>query len=80
MKNMSTAMYYEQMKNLTTSELEVIKTHCSDKLSRLYHDMGHCIGDDDRTKFELLNNESINIHNKLNAAIILINHKDEGLI
>ena len=80
MKNMSTEMYYNELKGLTKSELEVIKTRCADELSRLYHDMGRCIGDDDQTKFNLLNNQSINTHNQLNACIILINHKDEGLI
>lgn len=80
MKSRSTFNYYEDYKQLTISELEVIKHHCSEKLSMLYHDMSKCISNDDKTKFDLLNNESINVHNELSACTILINHKENGVI
>ena len=80
MLSISTAMFYEDLKDLSIEELEMTKHRCSDKLSWLYHEMSGCITKDDKEKFNTLNNESINTHNKLSACIILINHKNEGLI
>ena len=80
MKNMSTENYYYELKDLTIEELNKIQHQCSDKISHLYHDMGTAIAQNDKEKYKNLNNESINIHNKLSAAIILINHKEQGLI
>lgn len=80
MLSISTKDYYDDMKGLSIEELEEVKHKCSDKISWLYHEMGTTITKDDRERFNFLNNESINVHNRLNAAIILINHKETGLI
>jgi hypothetical protein len=80
MKSKSTEMFYNEHKYLSYEELNERKHKCSNRLSELYHEMSMAIFNNEKEKFNLLNNESINTHNELSAIQIILNHKETGLI
>lgn len=77
---MSTENYYEEFKNLTIEELEKKQNKIENELTHVYHMISMATLENNKIKFQELNNKSIELHRKLSACQILINHKETGLI
>ena len=77
---LTTENYYEEHKDLTIEELEVLQNKIENELTHVYHMMSMATLENNKEKFQELNNKSIELHRKLSAVQILINHKETGLI